>query len=362
MDEFQYPFRNPILPGDLWEKDADYSIPVISMVGQGPKGDQGEKGDSASPADIVFGIERWLTEHPEAVTTLLDGSVTMSKLAEDVISAMAAELAEQQADDAAQAALEAQKSANAALYQLSVIEDVVGTLNWISQHATYHSTEDDVIAPGKTYYEYNSAAGVYKQVNPPEVSYVETADTEPGTNKDYYILDPNGVYIEASIDEGFEPDVTYYERVVTNPSSLGLYEADVADYITSHVTVNDDGMLLSANDGDFRMQLSTGGWEVLDKDGQPVTATIADENGHVTSTIGKLDKLHLSISESRLAFSYPNGNKMIDVAWIDVDPETGRSSFHIENAVVMRELRIGHWKWYENAGTYLVLKWFDDAE
>ena len=39
MNESGLPFGNPIIPGDIWAKNADYSIPVVSPIGRGPKGD-----------------------------------------------------------------------------------------------------------------------------------------------------------------------------------------------------------------------------------------------------------------------------------------------------------------------------------
>ena len=62
----------------------------------------------------------------------------------------AADRAWEHADEANQAATEAKESArsannsaNNALVQLSVVEDVAGTLRWISEHGDYVETEDD---------------------------------------------------------------------------------------------------------------------------------------------------------------------------------------------------------------------------
>lgn len=38
----QFNFDNPIIPGSIWDKNADYKIPVVSPVGNGPKGDKGD--------------------------------------------------------------------------------------------------------------------------------------------------------------------------------------------------------------------------------------------------------------------------------------------------------------------------------
>lgn len=39
----QFSFPNPIMPGSIWNKDAEYDVAVISPVGNGPKGDKGDK-------------------------------------------------------------------------------------------------------------------------------------------------------------------------------------------------------------------------------------------------------------------------------------------------------------------------------
>lgn len=38
----QFNFPNPIMPGQLWGKDAKYHVPIVSSVGNGPKGEKGE--------------------------------------------------------------------------------------------------------------------------------------------------------------------------------------------------------------------------------------------------------------------------------------------------------------------------------
>ena len=47
---------------------------------------KGEKGDTGYPTDaqVATAVDEWLTEHPEATTTVQDGSITLPKLANDV--------------------------------------------------------------------------------------------------------------------------------------------------------------------------------------------------------------------------------------------------------------------------------------
>jgi len=39
----QFTFPNPIMPGSIWNKDAEYDVAVVSPVGEGPKGPKGDK-------------------------------------------------------------------------------------------------------------------------------------------------------------------------------------------------------------------------------------------------------------------------------------------------------------------------------
>ncbi len=67
--------------------------------------------------------------------------------------------AEEAAEDAASSARTANRAANGALSQLSVVEDVVGTLTWISEHGSYAPTDDLEVVPGKYYVERYTISG-----------------------------------------------------------------------------------------------------------------------------------------------------------------------------------------------------------
>ena len=57
-----------------------------------------------------------------------------------------------QASAASASAIEANANAVAALTSLSTVEDVVGTLNWISEHGTFAKTRDVQGQTGKHYF------------------------------------------------------------------------------------------------------------------------------------------------------------------------------------------------------------------
>ena len=57
------------------------------------------------------------------------------------------------AQNAANSASAANTAANSALTQLSIVEDVAGTLDWISKHGTYTATSDTTVQEGTVYFE-----------------------------------------------------------------------------------------------------------------------------------------------------------------------------------------------------------------
>lgn len=57
------------------------------------------------------------------------------------------------ADEAQQGAVSANNSANSALTQLSVVEDVAGTLNWIREHGSFVQTTDVTVQENTVYFE-----------------------------------------------------------------------------------------------------------------------------------------------------------------------------------------------------------------
>ena len=82
---------------------------------------------------------------------------------------------------AAQAsAASANESANAALTQLSIVEDVSGTLSWIRDHGTYRATTDTTVQEGTVYFELVS--GDYVPISSPDPS------ANPRTSG-WYVLD-----------------------------------------------------------------------------------------------------------------------------------------------------------------------------
>ena len=136
--------------------------------------------------------------------------------------------AEIAAGEASESAAAANKAANGALTQLSVVEDVVGTLTWISEHGTYVLTQDTEVVPGKHYFE-------------------KQGDTYN------LIINPSG-----------------------NPSTAGYYELSgvdeaVTNYVATHLALTNEGLWVVNDNGSYKVLLSSEGMQVFDPDGLPVS-------------------------------------------------------------------------------------------
>ena len=97
-------------------------------------------------------------------------------------AAAAAGSAQASADNAEESATRANASADNALTQLSIVEDVAGTLAWIQEHGSYVLTEDTEVTDGVIYFEYDSESGDYSPIISPD------ADADPSENG-WYVLD-----------------------------------------------------------------------------------------------------------------------------------------------------------------------------
>ena len=136
------------------------------------------------------------------------------------------------ADEANRQAIKATGYANDSLAQLGVVEDVAGTLNWITTHATYKTTSDTEVRAGKWYF------------------------TKSG-NTYNVVVNPTG-----------------------NPSTQGWYEIDtideaVSNYIQSHLALTNDGLWVTKDNSGYKILLANDGMKVY------------DNAGHLVSTFGE---------------------------------------------------------------------------
>ena len=139
--------------------------------------------------------------------------------------------AQQAANNAQRDANTANKAANGALDQLSVVEDVVGVLNWVSTHGTYAATTDTEVVPGKYYFTRSGSA--------PNYTYS-------------VVVNPTG-----------------------NPSTQGYYELTgtdeaVANYVSSHLALTNAGLWVINDNNSCKILLASDGMKVYDAQGNLV--------------------------------------------------------------------------------------------
>jgi hypothetical protein len=122
----------------------------------------------------------------------------------------------------------ANTAANDSLSQLSIVEDVVGTLNCITTHATYKASADTEVHAGKWYF------------------------TKSG-NTYNVVTNPTG-----------------------NPSAKGYYEIDtideaVSNYVASHLALTGEGLYLTKDGNGYKILLANDGLRIFDPEGHRVS-------------------------------------------------------------------------------------------
>lgn len=183
----------------------------------------------------------------DEANTLLDGmqtaaiaaGTTLDGIYQDAADAQANAVSAQiAADEADSAANNASRSASAALFQLDIVENVVGVLDLLTKKGTYDLTEDTEVQPNKWY-------------------FIRT-----GTSPDYVyqvVNDPSG-----------------------DPSSQGWYELTgidqaVQNYVSSHLVLDNKGLWLQTDGSTAKLFLSsTDGVVLYGTNGTPVAKYGAD--------------------------------------------------------------------------------------
>ena len=133
-------------------------------------------------------VAKETAEEAQAAAGRAIGYAEEAYLASEEAKADAAE-AHQAATEAKADAAEAKRQAtratgyaNDALTQLSIVEDVSGTLAWIQEHGSYIPTTDTTVQEGTVYFIYNSETGDYEPIVSPD-------PTKNPQSEGWYILD-----------------------------------------------------------------------------------------------------------------------------------------------------------------------------
>ena len=200
--------------------------------------------------------------------------------AKSAAQAAQADAASAQADAASAKAdaTRANASANDALAQLSVVQDVVGVLDWASTHGTYSLTSDTAVQPGKMYFE----------------------RTGSGTSADPYVYAP----VAEPSDSGLSG---YYE--------LSVDEAMQA-YIMSHLALTNEGLWVTKDGSGYKILLASTGMSVV------------DPQGHTVATFGE----NVTFSSSRPQYI---GGEDAYIVYYDSDDDDVPDTVRIGGNVVL---------------------------
>ena len=261
---------------------------------------------------------------------------TMEQYAEDAGTTLLGVY--QDAEDAQASALSARASAETALVNLGLVEDIVGTVEWIALHGYYELSEDTVVNDIKTYYTVTGTAVATPSGNPHNNLYYELAD---------------GVYT-LSNDTTVVAGKTYYTvtaMTVTNPTGSpaenDYYELNVDEsvqqYIATHLALTNDGLRVT-DGGASSLLINTNGVTIRGADGN-----IIGQYGQ-GAIIGNTASYHLEITGQRLSFM----NASTEVAYMTGD------KLYIPRVVVVNSMQAGNWLWDANTSNHLTLRWNEE--
>lgn len=193
--------------------------------------------------------------------------------ATDTTATAAAAAAQASADSAAAAAAAAQASAASALVNLSTVQSVAETLEWITKHGTMTLTSDTSLDPTHIY-------------------FVQDADGD-------YVV--GGVHYSLVSEPDEDNLSTYYELSI---------DESLNNYVGTHLALTDEGLWLLPADpnGAYKVLIATGagstyttaGTYVIDGSGTAVASFTSD-----AVRMGTADGNNIDITDNDIGFSMP---------------------------------------------------------
>ena len=213
-------------------ESAEADAARAATAAESAEGDANRAETAATNAEANAGRSATAAESAEQNASTAASAATAAK--SDAESAAgsassAASSASQAATDAATAKADAKAAntaAKGALNSASIVEDVVGTLNWISKHGTYTKTTDTAINPDKVYFIYQ-----------------------------------NGGYLPVA--EPVAADLSKYYELTVNES--------VQNYVSSHIALTNAGLYIINDNSSYKILLASDGMKVYDSDGNLVS-------------------------------------------------------------------------------------------
>ena len=280
-----------------------------------------------------------------------DDAETAAGLASDAAAAADghATAAAESADDAQEMAESATRSANDALRELGIVNDVVDTLNWVQKHGYYQITEDDSVVANKVYYSITGIAITNPTGRPNLNLYYER--TSVTVNEETIYL------YSLSSDISVDSQKTYYSVISStisnptgNPSANYYYELAfneaLAGYVSTHLSLTDAGLYLFNDSNSGRVLVSTDGVEIRNAQNNVVGKYGSG------AVIGNINAQHISIENGQINFWAGTELDQTNlVAYVS------GQELHIPRVVVVQSLQMGDWRWDATMENHLSLNW-----
>lgn len=252
------------------------------------------------------------------------------------------------ADNASQSAQEASDSAHAALTDLSLVEKVVDSIEWISRHGYYSRSADQEVYPDKMYFTLECEAVTAPTGSPSLQRYYERYGS--GTEEDPY-------YFVKTQDTSVISGKTYYTGNASNvsqptgsPYELLYYELEtneaVAQYLNSHLALTDNGLYIIADDSSYKALLSSTGLQIIDPQGHVVGV-----HGDIIQ-LGQKSEIHFEATANQLKFCTQDE----DICWFGQNAY-GIWEMHIANTFVEDMVRYGDYAFIKRKNGNMSLKW-----
>lgn len=349
-----------------------------------------QKTNNANPGDQVMvrisGGRAWLLGNETSPATddtqanaavqLAEGAGEMAKIASDSATEAqaSAEKAYRYADDAytsaqeaGESAASAKDSATHALYDLGIVEDIVGILDLLAKNGNYTETLDTEPIENKWYFQ--SVGTVlepeYAVVTEIPTEYLKTKDTLIDAEKTYYEYDSvEEEYVE--VETPIEADLGNYYEYSNSPYLHGYYELTsikdaIRNYVSSQLVLTSAGLWLMNPNINTRLLLSSqNGMQVI-SDGK-VLASYGTE-----ARIGDPESFHITLTNNRLGFwRGVETSSANEIAYISGE------QLYITKSVVLQQMDLGitalngglgQWSWKVHANgdaeprNNLNLKW-----
>ena len=220
-------------------------------------------------------------------------------------AAISASSAATSASAAAQDATNARVAADSALTQLSIIEDVAGTLDWIGKHGSYIKTTDTTVQEGTIYFEKDSNNNYTPVINPEgnpsqqNLYVLDITDSQSKYIMAHLAVTSAGLWILPSTVEEYSTttDTTPQSEVVyyTRSGSIGNYTYTIVPTPTGNPKTQGWYTRTTDKASGYKTLLSESGMSVYDNSGTIVATygegisfdsnrsfTIGDESASIT--------------------------------------------------------------------------------